>query len=210
MGLRVAYAVQGNKKPLATKSNWAMTIDDHEGAKAPTVKLIVPVTIPHHRNKVPYCLRWSLCLCDQHCNKCVGDRFFCCHHEKQCWQGCTTRQPRLFIAEVITKHHICTSPSRMFRLCQWSPPLLAGAQVPRDKRLVSEGVELLITINFIDDRAMGNSDLCTLKVPDSQIVRRLSGARFLPLHILCKPWHNNSWWGAQQKLKPSWCWPALW
>jgi hypothetical protein len=56
-GLRTAYTMQGNDKPLATKSDWTMTFDDREGAKAPTVKLIVPITIPHHRNKASYCLQ---------------------------------------------------------------------------------------------------------------------------------------------------------
>jgi hypothetical protein len=56
-GFRTVYAVQGNNKPLATKSNWATTFDDHEGAKAPMVKLIMPIMIPHHRNKASYCLQ---------------------------------------------------------------------------------------------------------------------------------------------------------
>ncbi len=49
--IRAAYIVQSNNKPLTTKSNWARTFDNHEGAKAPGVKLIVPITIPHHCNK---------------------------------------------------------------------------------------------------------------------------------------------------------------
>jgi hypothetical protein len=56
-GLRTAYTVQGNDKPLTTKSDWATTFNDHEGAKAPTVKLIVPVMIPHHCIKASYCLQ---------------------------------------------------------------------------------------------------------------------------------------------------------
>jgi hypothetical protein len=102
-------------------------------------------------------------------------------------QGCATWQPRLFIAEGLRKHCVCTTPSKMCRLCQQSPPLLAGAQAPQDKCLISEQVELSTTINLIDDWAMGNSDLCALKAPDAQIVWRLSGARFAPLHVLRKP-----------------------
>ncbi len=46
--VRAAYDVQGNDKPLATKSNWAMTFDNHEDAKMLIIKLIAPITILHH------------------------------------------------------------------------------------------------------------------------------------------------------------------
>ena len=52
-GLRTAYAVQGNDKPLTTIGDWATTYDDCEGAKVITIKLIVPITIPYHRNEAP-------------------------------------------------------------------------------------------------------------------------------------------------------------
>jgi hypothetical protein len=52
-GLRAAYAVQGKNKPLTTIGDWAMTFDDPEGAKAPTVKLIAPIAILHHCNEAP-------------------------------------------------------------------------------------------------------------------------------------------------------------
>jgi hypothetical protein len=117
-GLRATYAVQGNNKPLATIGDWATTFDDHEGAKTSTVKLITPIAILHHCNEAPQRLQLSLSLSDRHCNKCVGHRFFHCHCEKQHQQGCTTRKPRLFIAEAITKHCVHTSPSRTHRSCQ--------------------------------------------------------------------------------------------
>ncbi len=44
-GLRTVYVVQGNDEPLTTMGDWAMTIDDREGAKAPTVRLIIPIAI---------------------------------------------------------------------------------------------------------------------------------------------------------------------
>jgi hypothetical protein len=74
------YAVQGNNEPFAkngdwagcedeplatraigpvrrakqrTKSNWATTFNDCEGAKALTIKLIAPIVIPYHRNEAP-------------------------------------------------------------------------------------------------------------------------------------------------------------
>jgi hypothetical protein len=56
-GQLAAYTVQGNNEHLTTKSNWATTFDDHEGAKAPRVKLIMPIMIPHHCNKASYCLQ---------------------------------------------------------------------------------------------------------------------------------------------------------
>ncbi len=105
-------------------------------------------------------------------------------------------------------HCVCTSGT--CRSCQQSQPLLAGAQAPRDECLVSEGVELLTTINLIGEWAIGITDLCAWKVPDAQTVWRLSGARLAPLLILHKLQHNNSWQGTQQMLKPSWCWPAMW
>ncbi len=52
-GLRTAYAVQGNDEPLTTIGDWARTYDDCEGAKALTIKLIVPIAIPYHRNEAP-------------------------------------------------------------------------------------------------------------------------------------------------------------
>jgi hypothetical protein len=52
----VMYAMEGNDEPLATKSNWAMTFDNRKGTKVLAIKLIVPITIPHHRNKASYCL----------------------------------------------------------------------------------------------------------------------------------------------------------
>ncbi len=52
-GLRAIYAMQGKDKPLATIGDWATAFDDHEGAKAPTVKLIAPNMILHHCNKAP-------------------------------------------------------------------------------------------------------------------------------------------------------------
>jgi hypothetical protein len=51
--LKAKYAMQGNDKPLATMGGWATTFDNHEGAKALTVKLIVPVVTPHHSNEAP-------------------------------------------------------------------------------------------------------------------------------------------------------------
>jgi hypothetical protein len=40
--------MQGEDKPLATKSSWAMTYDDCKDAKAPAVKFIVPIAILHY------------------------------------------------------------------------------------------------------------------------------------------------------------------
>ncbi len=51
-GLRAAYAVQGNDEPLATKSDWAMTFNDCKGTKVLAVKLIMPITTSHHCNDV--------------------------------------------------------------------------------------------------------------------------------------------------------------
>jgi hypothetical protein len=50
-GNRVAYVVQGNDKPLPTNTNWAVTYNDCKEAKAPAVKLIVPIVIPLHCNE---------------------------------------------------------------------------------------------------------------------------------------------------------------
>jgi hypothetical protein len=47
------YAVQGNNYPLTTIGDWATTYDNCEGAKALTIKLIVPIASPYHRNEVP-------------------------------------------------------------------------------------------------------------------------------------------------------------
>jgi hypothetical protein len=52
-GLRTAYAVQGNDKPLTTIGDWATTFDDCEGAKALTTKSFVPIVIPYHCNEPP-------------------------------------------------------------------------------------------------------------------------------------------------------------
>jgi hypothetical protein len=49
-GQLAVYAVQDNNEPLTTIGDWAMTFDDREGAKALTIKLIVPITIPYHCN----------------------------------------------------------------------------------------------------------------------------------------------------------------
>jgi hypothetical protein len=57
-GLRAAYAMQGNNEPLTTIGDWAKTFDDCEGNKAPTVKLISPIAIPHHCNEAP-------CTCNE-------------------------------------------------------------------------------------------------------------------------------------------------
>jgi hypothetical protein len=45
--------MQGNDEPLTTIGDWAMTFDDREGAKAITIKSIVPIVIPYHRNEAP-------------------------------------------------------------------------------------------------------------------------------------------------------------
>jgi hypothetical protein len=189
-GNRVAYAVQGNDKPFATMDDWAMTFDDREGAKAPTVRLIATITILHHRKSaiVPamklVCLRPPL----QHM-----------HWSKTLMSSSRQATPtRLHRATNNIVHcrsnnnNYCVRTSGTCRSRQQSLPLLASAQAPQDKRLVSEGAELLTTINLIGDWPMGNSDQCTLKVSDAQILRRLSGARFAPLHILHKLQHNNS------------------
>ncbi len=162
MGLRAAYAMQGNNKPLAKMGEWATTFDNHEGAKAPAVRLIASITTPHHCHGAPKCLQWNWSLCNHHCNKCVGQRPLCRHRGKQrrvaphdnqcCW-----------LHKQQHKHCVRTSISGMCRSCQRSPPLMACTHTPRDKQLVGEGVELLTTINLIGDWAMGNSDLCTLK-----------------------------------------------
>ncbi len=52
-GLRTAHAVQGNDKPLTTIGDWAMTLDDCDGAKVLTNKSIAPIVIPYHCNEVP-------------------------------------------------------------------------------------------------------------------------------------------------------------
>jgi hypothetical protein len=52
-GQLAAYAVQGNDEPLTTIGDWATTFDDSEGAKAITIKSIVPIAIPYHRNEAP-------------------------------------------------------------------------------------------------------------------------------------------------------------
>ncbi len=52
-GLRAAYAVQCNDEPLTTVGDWAMAFDDCEGAKALTIKSIVPIAIPYHCNQAP-------------------------------------------------------------------------------------------------------------------------------------------------------------
>jgi hypothetical protein len=52
-GLRAAYAVQGNDKPLAKMGNWDTTFNNPELAKALMIKLIVPIATPHHRNEAP-------------------------------------------------------------------------------------------------------------------------------------------------------------
>jgi hypothetical protein len=61
-GNRVAYAVQGNDKPLATMGDWAMTFDNCEGAKAPTVRLIASITILHHRKHAIVPVMKLVCL----------------------------------------------------------------------------------------------------------------------------------------------------
>jgi hypothetical protein len=45
--------MQGNGKPLITVGDWAMTFDDCEGAKALTIKSIVPIAIPYYCNEAP-------------------------------------------------------------------------------------------------------------------------------------------------------------
>ncbi len=45
------YAVQGNDKPLNIIGDRATTFNDREAAKALTIKLIVPIAIPYHRNE---------------------------------------------------------------------------------------------------------------------------------------------------------------
>jgi hypothetical protein len=45
-GQLAVYAVQG-KEPLATRSDWATTLNDRKDAKAPPLKLIAPIAILH-------------------------------------------------------------------------------------------------------------------------------------------------------------------
>ncbi len=52
-GQLAVYAVQGNDEPLTTTGDWAMTYDNCEGAKEITIKSIVPIAIPYHRNEAP-------------------------------------------------------------------------------------------------------------------------------------------------------------
>jgi hypothetical protein len=153
-GYKTASIMQSNDKPLATEDDRATTFNDCKGTKAPMTRSIALQSLIIAIKRQSACNEISLSatlLQQMHWSNTFMSSSWeamstWLHHATINVADCRSNNNENFHAEHEQLHW------------QQSPSLLGGAQVPQNKCLVGEGVELLMTINLIGDWTMGNSE----------------------------------------------------